>query len=335
MEGLSMTEYIGLEGRVLFTLPVGDGIPVYTYGAVIALAALACFILFMIRAKKAGRGTAAAAGCLMTVLGFVLSRLVYCFSTQNFLNDISFRELIAVSHGGFSMFGALGGMVLGAWIAARLFRKNTGDVLDALAPCLVLFVLIARCGEWNSNLGISRELTEDRGNAWLYGTVFACDQDGFYYLRTYLFEAVTALVIIIVLLTGTGKNRKSGNLFLRFMILYGATQVIWESLRYDQHMKFNFVGVQHIVSYTVLTIALVILAVRRIRSGGAGKALAALALALVLPVAGAAVFLEFKIDRSLISRYLLYGIYAVLMGGMAALGLYLEKRDSAAETARG
>lgn len=337
MEELSMdmietAETIGLEGKVLFRLPIENGIPVYAYGAVIALAALACFVMLIIRSRKIGRDTAALAGCLMAVLGTVLSRLVYCFATESFLSAFAFSNLYAVSLGGFSMYGALGGMVLGAWLASKAGRKKTGDMLDALAPCLMLFVLIARCGEWNSNLGISRQLTEERGNAWLFGTVFAYTEDGyFYYLRTYLFEIATALILFVVLLaSGKATEKKSGNLFLRFMILFGATQVIWEALRSDHHMKFNFVGVQHIMSYTLLTIAIVILAVRSIRSGKKGTAV--LALSLILPVAGAAVGLEFLLDRSNISRYLLYAIYAVMMASMAVLGLTLEKQ-SRTETA--
>lgn len=305
---------------VLFEI---GGLPVYGYGAAVAAAALLFCSLLLIRARKNGLFAAAGACALSVFFGFVFSRLLYTVTDQVPLSHFSAEMLIRFDAGGFSMYGALLGAAAGCALAARWSGNGAPKLMDALAPCLMLFILIVRVAEWGGSLGLSRELTEER-DPWLRETFLAADQDGYRYLRVYLLEAVAALILLIILLADR-KRRPAGNVMLRAMLLYGAVQTLMESLRYDQHMKFGFVGVQHILSYAVLCLALVILILRRRRTEKKDRT-AMTAAILILPAAGISVLLEFLIDRTSVSRYLLYAVYALLMGGMAGLGFTLLKR---------
>ena len=142
-------------------------------------------------------------------------------------------------------------------------------------------------------------------------------------LATYLIESFAALVLALILLRDLNKKEgRAGNTFLLFLLLFGASQVILESLRFDQHMHLSFVGLQQIIAVLLLAAGVIVLALRHMKDKR-GTAIAAL---ILLPVTAAAgVGLEFAIDRTTVNRFLLYAVFILLMAAPAALGVRLRK----------
>ena len=145
-------------------------------------------------------------------------------------------------------------------------------------------------------------------------------------MRTYLLEAATALILAVFLIRMLRRNVKEGLVFSSFCLLYGVTQTLMESLRYDGHLRFGFIGVQQVLSAALFGVTLIALSVRALRRQG-GKLLPVIALASLPLVLAALVGVEFLIDRSELGKLFSYGLYLPLLALPAALGMRLIKGE--------
>ena len=297
------------------------GTEVYAFGFFCALgAALALLVLSLLMKKERfPKGTAALTGCLSLIGAFLLSRLLYALLDRSLGGMMPVKGALMITAGGYSMIGALIGGVLGAVISGKILKISALKMADMIAPALLLFAACERLGEgYVPEFGISRPLLGDA----LKGSFLAVEGEYDWYLATYLLESFAALVIALILLRDLGKQKKAGNPLLLGLILYGAAQSVLESLRYDRHLSFSFVGSQHIAAIVFLGVAVIILAVRNWKKH---RGLALAGIISVPLVAGLGIGLEFMIDRTEINRYLLYLVYVVLVSIPAYLGIRLRK----------
>ena len=306
-----------MDGMIAFR--IGE-IPVYTFGLIVALGTLLFSGAFALEMKKRKMlcGFPLCA-CCAVLCGFVLGRLFFCLLDQSFLADRPFSDLLHPDYGGFSMMGALFGASLGVFIGCFLQKLTFNAVLDAAAPGMLLFVFVSRFAEWGSEeLGLSRPMR----TGFLMGTFL--DSEG--YMKVYLLEMMAALILILITLCVLNKKYTNGGVMLGTMMLFGAAQVILESLKHDGHMSFGFVGIQHVMSYLILVLGLIFLAVPE--WNGDRKKRARLTVLLVVPFAAACVLIEFLLDRTPVSRWLLYAAYILLMMILCAMGFsLLQKRE--------
>ena len=298
------------------------GVEVYAFGLYVALGlVLALVVLALLMRKEKWRdGTAALTGVLSMGLGFAVSRLFFGLMDDSLGRIMPLWAMLRVHTGGYSMIGALLGACMGGILAARLMKKQPARLLDMLAPALLLFVACERLGEgYIEGFGVSRTLTDSL----LEGTFLTVGGDYGWRLATYHLESFTALVLSLVLLWDLTRKRRAGDTFVLFLLLYGATQVLLESLRYDQHMTVKaFVKLQQIMDMMLLGAGVTILSVRnwKTRRGLALAAVIALGLAV-----GVGVAIEFMIDRTKISHYVLYLCFLADMAVPVWLGLRLRK----------
>ena len=295
------------------------GAEMYAYGLFCALGALCALIALY---KVAPRGTAPLAGLCGLVCGFVLSRLLDCLLDQSMGEMMPFRGWFMVSGGGYSMFGAILGAGAGAALAGKMMKESAGKMLDALAVSILLFVFLARIGEqFIPDFGVSRTL----GGEWTEST-FLVLSDGYGgVLRTYRLEAAAALILFGILLADWRAKRRPGDTALLFLLLFGAVQVLMESLRYDRHISVSFVGLQHVMAMAMLGAGVIVLAVRGMKEQ---KPLAVAALISVPLAVGIGVGLEFMIDRTTVSNALIYALMILTVGTPAVLGIVLRKGQS-------
>lgn len=296
------------------------GVEVYAFGLYVCLGlALAMLVLgVLLRKRKWKSGTAALTGVLSIGVGFAVSRLFFGFMDASLTETMPLWAMVRVNTGGYSMIGALLGACMGAVLTARLTRQSAPALLDLLAPALLLFIACERLGEGHiEEFGVSRKLTVD-----LPDNTFLV-QGG--RLNTYLLESFTALVLAIVMLWDLRGNRRAGNTFLLFLILFGASQVLMESLRKDGHMTVKaFVRLEMIMSMMLLGSGIIALFIRNLKRR---PLLSWAALLTVLAAVGLGVLIEFKIDRSQISHYLLYLAFIAVLAVPVVLGLLLRKEE--------
>ena len=301
------------------------GQSVYIDGLFLSVACLLAGSLLLLKTRKttSRQKNAAALTCLLSpMLGLFFARLVYVAAEVNFAPFLSFQNAVNLRLGGLSMYGALIGAVLGAFISARLCGLKKAEWLDVITPSLFLFIAVARLGEQYTTLGISRPLV----TGVLDHTFLAVRDEFDAYLRTYLLESAAALILCAACFLYNKKQRRAGDVFLFGALLFGASQTLFESLRFDAHIRFSFVGLHQVLSAALFSGVMISLAVRLIKQK-TDQRLAIISLSLILPVLGAIIGIEFMIDRSQVNKWLSYAIYMTVLIIPCYLGLTMLKRE--------
>lgn len=293
-------------------------LPVYSYGLYIALALAVSMLLYFFLCRKSDLFYASSLPIVL--LGLLFARLFFCLFDPNFHEIFSLKNMFLLTTGGFSMFGAIIGACLAQLLAAKRMHIRPAAALDKLVLPLLLFVIPARLGENGTGLGLSRPLPLA-----VKDSVFVLNESYGSFINTWLLEALSAALLFVCFSLLYRKKQKEGTLFVQFLILFGLSQVLMESLRYDGHMRFSFISVQQIFAVLFGLLPLLFLSVRLILQKR-HKFLACIGIffVIIIPVAG--LFLEFKIDRSTTSKLLLYGIYTALLALPAAAGLTILRK---------
>ncbi len=310
-----------MEDAAVFSL---FGVSAHTYGLALLLGCWAGLLtLFRLSRKRESEARAAAVtGVLALPLGLVLARAVFVLLDPGFAPFLNLKNALDLTGGGFAMYGALLGAILAALLGARAGKIRLARMLDLLAPSLMAFLVPARLGEGFTALGISRPLTTQ----WIADSFLAYRDQYDAYLRTYLLEAAAALAVMAVLLVYLRRAHKAGRAFTLGCLLYGVSQTLMESLRYDGHLRYSFIGVQQVLSAALFTGALVALAVSLLKTRKGG-ALPIIALAALPVIWSAAVGVEFLVDRSSLGKLASYGLYLLVLAVPLALGVLMLRRE--------
>ena len=305
------------------------GTEMYPYGLCCAIGA-ACALAaagVVCRVRKTKPGTASLACLLCLALGIVCSRLAFCLLDQEFGSMIPFRAWLLADRGGWSLFGAIGGVMLGAWLSARISGEKPARILDAASVGICLFIVAERLAEGRiDGFNISRSLPEGTRAGGFFIVKDAYDLS---YLATYRIAAVFAAVLFLVLAFSMLRGRRQeGDTWIQFLILGGAGGILLESLRYDGFLEFSFVRFQQVLAAVMLVWGLV-LAARR--SGRHGKGFAAGVTAALVLAVGICIGIEFALDRTSLSHILLYMIMAAAVAVPAVFGFILLRRNNLME----
>ena len=296
------------------------GLTGFYYGLFIMLGAAAALALFaaLCRRRRMPQGTAALYGALSLPIGLVCSRILFCLLDFRFNGMITLRAIVSFWGGGYSMVGALLGAALAGLVTAHIQKVNKLSLLDALTPALLLFMVFARLGEgYTELLGRSRSLTHD-----FIANSFLAMNDGYDgYLKTYLLEAVTAAILCCAMLAYLKKTPREGHVLFTGMLLLGCTQVLWESLRFDSHMRYSFISMQQILFACMFAAPMILFAARH------GKKTVLAVIGVLVLLVGAVVALEFMIDRFDVDNLIVYALYVLVLCVPAVLGIRLRKRS--------
>ena len=302
-------------------------VPVFAYGGMIALGlALLLLAMFSLRKKHGLTGdNVLVYGVIALPLSLVCARILFCLLDFNFHSVFSLRAVVSFWGGGFSMVGALIGLALAALIVGKVQKICPLRLLDAASVGILLFMACARLGEpFTELLGRSRPLVSEA----FQNSFLAMGDEYDAYLRTYAIEAVAALLIALRLVFFQKKQRKAGDVFLMFLLLMGCAETLLYSLRFDAHMRYSFISMQQLLFAAAFAVPLFIFALRCGKRANK-KAPFFTALGIMVVASGLAVWLEFLIDRSGVSRILLYALYLILLSVPAVAGCIFYKRSQA------
>lgn len=224
------------------------GLTAHAYGLCAALAAAVLLAGMKLAGKKLPQGTVSLLGVLGIALGVVGARLLYCVCniatfTETFENP---WLMLRFFDGGFSWPGLAAGLAAAAAITARVMKVKTAQVLDAACLPMGLSIALMRLGEPFTDLGVGKAVPEGFATAnlpWL----FSQSRMGVaieYRLNVWAYEAVIAVVIFLAtLLLYRRLKEHDGSTALFFASLFGASQIVLESMRDDGHMLLIFLRI--------------------------------------------------------------------------------------------
>lgn len=177
--------------------------------------------------------------------------------------------MLRIWEGGYTLYGALFGGLLGAAAGARLSGLNLLDTLDAMAPGACAALILCRIGEYFSLQGYGGIVNEE--NLWVLPVSFLTYEEadwGYQEWRyaVWAWEAFAALVLLVLLFV-CGKKARRGKQAALFVTGLGLSQILLEQMRQDDFVRLNpFVRFTQIAALLSL-IAVLVLFVYRTRPG--------------------------------------------------------------------
>lgn len=233
--------------HVLFSL---FGMPVTLYALCVVIAlALGLLLLCWEQKKHHLRADTAEIFALLALpLGLIGARLFYCLSRLTLYMEMGLVNILRLWDGGYALWGAVGGAVLAALITAKITKQSAVKLLDALSAPAALVIALCRVAELANGEGIGMEVYNPVFQRFPFA-VFNADWEVWFWAICVL-EGVAALAIFAIL--QVKKFAKAGDKAKLFVILYCSSQILLESLRRDQFLRWLFVRVSQLTAVLVL-----------------------------------------------------------------------------------
>lgn len=231
--------------------------------------------------------------CILCIpLVFLCSRVICGLASGS-----SMTQLLQPAAGGFSMTGAILGVILAAIVTEKWQRLTPGSLLDAAALSMPVGIIIVRLAQPLCDFGWGYQY-ESAHFAFLDELDILLNEDVLGLHPVFIYEALATLAVfgLIALLRNLPRFR-SGDLLLSFLLLYGCTQTVMESLLNSGHMKvIHFVKINQVAAMVMAVIPLIIWSVRlaKARPGSALRIGSAWALTVVCILSG--VVQEFSVE---------------------------------------
>lgn len=179
------------------------------------------------------------------------SHLLYCLVDVEYtIYSYSFGYLFAFWERGYMLYGGMLGAVIGLLVIGG---KDSLTMLEQYAPSGAWMIAVARVGEGFLGQGY--------GEYWI-GESFFCRfpfmvYDPYYEAwgwALFVLEALVALALFVFLL----KKKKTwpGDSALLLLGLYASAQIVLESLRRDEFLRWGFVRVEEVASAVLVLAAL-------------------------------------------------------------------------------
>ena len=234
------------------------------YGLIVLAGALCGVLITLLRKKESGPVLP------LVILGALLFSHMWWvfFCPPGYDAETGTAALmLRIWEGGYTLYGALFGGLLGAVIGTKLSGLNLLDTLDAMTPGACVALIICRIGEYFSVQGYG-ESVYDEGLWFLPVAFMTYEEEGYQEWRyaVWAWEAFAALILLVLLFLCARKARRGKQTAL-FVSGLGLGQILLEQMRRDDFVRLNpFVRFTQIAALLSL-IAVLILFVLRSRPG--------------------------------------------------------------------
>ena len=208
---------------------------IHLYGIIIALAVFVGYILAKRRAhlykipKSIFDDPLLILPLFLSIAGARLYHVLdyWSFYSQNLVS------IFFIQNGGLGIFGALGGVVFGFYIFAKIRKLNFLTILDLASPSILLGQAIGRIGNYINQEGFGPPTNLP------WGIYIRPENRPLQYLNqnhfhpTFFYEAIIDLIFFMVLLYLAQKLKIRGQVFALYLILYSLGRFVVEFWRID------------------------------------------------------------------------------------------------------
>ena len=306
--------------HVLFSI-AGMPVTAYALGVVITLA-MGLLLLALLQKKHSLRcDTAEVFALLALPLGLVGARMFYCLARLDYYSEVGLAEVFSLWHGGYALWGAVGGAVLAAFLTAKITKQSAIKLLDALSAPVALTIALCRLAEYFNGEGIGLMIDTETVAPFFQRFPFAVPHPQWEEpcWAIFMLEALVALVMFVVLLVK--KSGRDGDKAKLFLILYCASQILLESLRADNFLHWTrvFIRVSQLTAVLVLA-GLMFRALYRWRKASSDARLpkrqVVINWVIFLGCVGVSIWVQFAVQKSAyIPAWLCYTVMAVCSAG--------------------
>lgn len=303
-------------------------LPVTAYSVYIAVGAALAIGFTALMAKLRGRCSleGAALALVSGACALVCSHLLFCAVRWGYIiNDLGGTAafLVQLWQGGYTMYGAILGGLLGGFLFAKARKLPVAEALDAIAPGMMILVAAGRFGERFTLQGMASYRAAEALQMLPFASV---GEWGDPELTVYVYEFIVALAALAVCLCALAQRAPAGRAVENGLIVLSAWQIMMESWRGDELIKFGFVCLNMLMAAGLLAVLLAMRVVRCVKARG-WNAWTIGRIVLLLASAGVVIALEFALDKSDINNTLLYGVMTAAIIGMMVSVLAVDGRE--------
>lgn len=304
---------------------------IYWNSIVLTLAAVTAILFFL--AFYIGKCGNAVAGFAVVpvalVLGIVLARLVHWYSRADSYDGF-LAAMTDYSSGGYALLGVFAGCILAAALLRLLcLHRNLPEMLDCMSLAGLAGIAVGRLASFFN--------ASDRGNvlehfhslpvSWPVTNAVSGAVE--YRLATFLLQAAVALVLFVILsvffVKGQRKGLRDGDTSLIFLLIYGASQVVLDSTRYDSlfFRSNGFVSIVQVFAALALGFAIVLFSVRMVKARGFRFWMVPLWIVLAGFIGGGG-FMEYYVQRRGNEAVFAYSVMSGCLAVVIALTLLIR-----------
>ncbi len=288
-------------------------------------AAVCCF--WALYPAQSGNVLAAAVYVPLALTGsLVLARLAHWYFRPEIYGTLE-EALDPGRGGGFALPGVFGGCLLAAALVRLMgLTKNGLELLDCVSLSGCLGIALGRLSFWFNTADRGMQLTGGAWFPWVSAMVNPVSGAEEFRLSVFLLQAVAAGMLFLVLLIwylAGGNRRRDGDAALIFLLCYGASQVLLDSMRYDSlHFRSNgFVSAVQVMGAAAILLAAVVFAAVLISVTGWKKWYLILWL-LQGACFGTAAYMEYYVQRHGDAAVAAYSIMGAALAGLVGLTLW-------------
>lgn len=299
-------------GETLFHVA---GLPVTAYALGMTLSLALSAAVFYVTAGKRGIGGEVRERFLLYALplSLVLGRLLYVLIRLPFFLNRPDGLAFRFWQGGTTFWGAVAGMLLAALLVARQGGIRPAALLDAAAPAALLMLALGRFCEGLAGQGFGEEAAAGLS----FFPVAVANEWGEWRYAIFMLEGLAALLFLLIL--QRKKHPVPGAGAKTALILVSAFQILFESLREDEFLRWGFVRVGQLIPVAVLLYLLV--DALYLSCDANWRAPRHYPIVLFAGMAIVLIALEFALDKTTLGTLLLYGVMLLMVLGLLALTL--------------
>ena len=242
------------------------------YGVFITSAILIGYVVACLMAKKRGISFDFMLELFLWAvpIAILFARLSYVlFHPQDFpvRSFADFGNIFAIWNGGISILGAIPGGALGAFIACKRNKIPMAEVLDAVAPGVVLGQALGRWGNWANQELYGKPIANE---AWqVFPIAVYIDAEGGWFQATFFYEMVLNLVGFGLILFIFYRSNKNLVTFMSYLTWYMIVRAIMEIFRSDAvsvgGVRIGVLGCA--IAAAISLVVTILICVRKIKTG--------------------------------------------------------------------
>lgn len=309
------------------------GTAIYWNSVVLTLAAATaiCFFLAFYLGKSGNGAAGFAAVPVSMVLSLVFARFFHWYCQSDSYQSFS-AAMTDYTAGGYALIGVF----LGCFLAAGLTRivclhRNLPEMLDAMSIAGCAGIAVGRLSSLFNASDRGQVLTGFRSLPIAYPVNNVVSGAVEYRLATFALQSMVALALFLGLTVFYCKGQKRGKLkdgdtCLVFLMLYGASQVVLDSTRYDSlfFRSNGFVSVVQVLGALALVLAVILFSRRMVKARGFRAWQILLWLLIALAIAGAG-YMEYYVQRWGSKALFAYSVMSACLLFVICLTLFIRR----------
>ena len=181
-------------------------------------------------------------------LSIVCARIYYVLFRFNMYSE-DLLSIFNIREGGLAIYGGIIGGLIAARIAARKHGISVLTILDITAPALVLGQAIGRWGNYINMEAYGLRISEEYLQFFPFAVEIPVGDVWYWHMATFFYEFCWNLIVFVLLIAIRRVQRRKGDIFCWYLLLYCAGRTVIEGLRYDSLTFISeFVRISQVLS---------------------------------------------------------------------------------------